>query len=130
MWTLEDTKVTELHRVGMEWEAISKCLPGQSAISCRLQYASAPQLATPSNKALDQAAYILNPKQVNRIKKRRLTRSNLFLIHRPQIVHQSLSNHAKRRQRGARGRFLTAAEKEVMDRRTPPIDPTLHASHI
>ncbi|KAK4096900.1 CCAAT-binding transcription factor, subunit B, partial [Parathielavia hyrcaniae] len=62
---------------------------------------------------MEEETVYINPKQFDRILKRRTTRDKLGWEARrvrKAYDHESRHNHAMRRPRGPRGRFLTAEE--------------------
>ena len=66
----------------------------------------------------DDNAVLVNPKQYQRILKRRISRSKLERKMKPteekkEYLHESRHKHACRRPRGPGGRFLTKAELEA-----------------
>ena len=77
-----------------------------------------PHVTTPEDEVDEQVIYV-NPKQYNRILKRRVARAKLearknILEKSTSYRHHSRHKHAMKRKRGPGGRFLTKAELQAL----------------
>ena len=95
-------------------------VPGRSCVEHQISTTAGMSLGQSRpemNNVNDQIAVFVNPKQFHRILIRRKLRESLPPYIRKPYIHESRSNHARRRLRAPGGRFLSADEIAAMEDR-------------